>query len=238
MRFTTTNEKINSALLLLQGETISLDTFSQVVTLLKGIHPEIDKKLAVSSEFLSKLQKIQNCDVIALSADTLPEETEEEKKRKKALIFFINSIHNLKSEIKRVESELKKSNNSSKSFDRIVYGAKGPFGIITLIAVILVGISLFAMAKSNTDRQKPTPSNQSKSTNVKVIIFDGKSIPITEFYIGHGPDCGGGGVPHYHASNEKTVQALDGTILQDPGGCGFGKVKDTQIVEVEITPTP
>lgn len=239
MRITATNEKINSALLLLQGETISLDTFSQVVTLLKGIHPEIDKKLAVSSEILSKLQKIQNCDVIALSADTLPEETEEEKKRKKALIFFINSIHNLKSEIKRIESELKKSDNSSK-FDRIVYGAKGPFGIITLIAVILVGISLFVMAKGNTDRQKPTPPNQSKSTSVKVIMFDGKSIPITEFYIGHGPDCAGGGVPHYHALNRQTetVKALDGTIIHDPLGCGFGKVKDTQVIEIEITPTP
>lgn len=236
-----THEKLNSAYELLQGGTISLDAFSQVITLLKGLHPELDKKLAVSSELLNKLQKIQSGDIIALSADALPEETEEDKKRKKALIFFINSINNLKSEIKRVQTELNKTDTSSNSFDKIVYGAKGPFGIITIVAVMIVGISLFVMPKNNTARQHslvPTPAVQTGRTNMKIIIFNGKSIPVTEFYIGHGPDCGGGGVPHYHAPNETTVKALDGTILQDPGGCGFGKVKDTQVVEIAITPTP
>src|SRR5205807_397699 len=147
---------------------------------------------------------------------------------KKALIFFINSINNLKSEIKRVQTELNKKNKSSNSFDKIVSGAKGPFGIITIVAVIIVAIALFVMPKNNTTKQQSvavTPAAQTSGAKVKAIIFKGKTIPLTQFQIGHGPDCGGSGVPHYHAPNETTVKALDGTVLQDPGGCGFGKVK-------------
>lgn len=233
-------DKINAAYELLQGGTISLDAFSQVVTLLKGLHPELDKKLAVSSELLGKVQKIQNGDVISLTADVLPEETEEDKKRKKALVFFINSINNLKSEIKRVEKELQ-TDKSPNTYDKIVYGAKGPFGIITIIAVIIVAISLYALPKNNTNKQQTVvaaPTKEAASTKVKVIMYQGKSIPLSEFYVGHGPDCGEGGVPHYHAPNEETVKALDGTVFQDPGGCGFGKVNDTQVVEIEITHIP
>lgn len=228
------HEKINAAYNLLQEDVLSLAAFSQVVTLLKGIHPTLDKKLAISSELLEKLQKVQNGDVISLSADLLPEETEKEKKRKKALIFFINSLNNLKSEMKRVEKELQ-TDNSPQTFGKIVYGAKGPFGIITLIAVIIVGISLYANTMANKQKTVPTSATTS-NTKVKVIMYQGKSIPISEFYIGQGPDCGGGGVPHYHAPNEATVTALDGTVFQDPGGCGFGKVRDVQIIEVGIAP--
>lgn len=243
MSLPSTHEKIKSAYELLKGETISLETFSNIITLLKGIHPELDKKLAVSSELLSKLKKIQNVDIIELSATTLPEDSEEEKKRKKAVILFINSIKDLKSELKRVETELHKTAKPENKFARIISDTKGPLGIITIIALIIIGISMFTTSKNKTLSQqsivaKPTLSVQPGSTKIKVIIFNGKKIPFTEFEIGHGPDCGGGGVPHYHAPNETTVRALDGTILQDPGSCGFGKVKDTNVIEVEISPTP
>ncbi|HEX8932512.1 MAG TPA: hypothetical protein VF810_05115 [Patescibacteria group bacterium] len=235
----TSHEKINSAYALLQGTTLSVDTFMQIVTLLKGIHPKLDQKLTLSEELLSKLQKIQNVDVISLTTDTLPEETEKDKKRKKALIFFINSLNSLKSEIKRVQTEFDKTDKPTHNFDKIVYQAKGPFGLITLIAVLIVGISLI-MGPKNQAVNKPIPitPSQSATAKIKVIIFQGKSIPVSEFFIGQGPDCGGGGVPHYHAPNETTVKTLDGTNLQDPGGCGFGKVQDTQIVELTVTTTP
>jgi len=38
---------------------------------------------------------------------------------------------------------------------------------------------------------------------------------------------------HYHALHNNSVTSLDGTEVQDPGACGFGKVNETEIVEVE-----
>jgi hypothetical protein len=241
-------EKLKSAYELLQTDTISIETLQHIKTLLSGIHPAIDKKLEISSQFLTQLQKVQNGDLITLSAETLPEDSEEEKKRKKALIFFISSVKDLKSEMKRVEAEFsqqaKKHNstqNQAKSWGRILAGGKGPFGLITLAAILIIGISAFATPK-NTDKITATAVSPTRSaligvTKMKAIIFNGKMIPLTEFSIGHGPDCGGGEVPHYHAPNEQTVKAMDGTIFQDPGGCGFGKVKDVKIIEVAIPPT-
>ncbi len=192
----------------------------------------------MSSALLATLQKMQDGDVITLSAEALPEDTEERKKRKKALILFINSIKDLKSEIKRVEIELSKTKQNGKdqttNWGKIVAGAKGPFGLITIAALIIVGVSFFVTTKNNTP---PMQQPQSASKKAQAIVFDGKKILISQFYIGHGPDCGGGNVPHYHAPSETTVTALDGTILKDPGDCGFGIVKDTKIIEVELTPT-
>ncbi len=43
MNIPNSREKIDSAYQLLQNPTISFDTFQHIHTLLKGIHPEIDK---------------------------------------------------------------------------------------------------------------------------------------------------------------------------------------------------
>ncbi len=73
-------------------------------------------------------------------------------------------------------------------------------------------------------------------TKIQVILFGDKQIPLSELHIGqaHIPHCDS---PHYHAITGR-VTALDGTVLQDPGDCGFGKVKDVKIIEVEVTPSP
>src|SRR5260221_10013633 len=106
MQFSSENhEKIVSAYSLLQGATLSVDTFEHVHTLLKGLHPTLDKRLGECSKALDKFQKIQAGDIITLSVEAIPEDSEDKKKRKKALLFFISSLKNLKSEIARIDGE-------------------------------------------------------------------------------------------------------------------------------------
>ena len=68
-----------------------------------------------------------------------------------------------------------------------------------------------------------------------MIVFNGKQIPLTELTTGQGPEClnGSNETPHYHAKDHTSAQALDGSTVSDPGGCGFGKVKEVQVIEVE-----
>ncbi|MCL5435410.1 MAG: hypothetical protein M1405_03405 [Patescibacteria group bacterium] len=136
----------------------------------------------------------------------------------------------------RVKTELEKSENSNKNsretLHRIVSSAKGPFGIITLVAVLIAGVLLYTnFAGKNLDlpKQNASPAVTLKP-KIKVITVNGKQIPLSETFIGTGPDCDS---PHYHAKNEVSVKALDGSIIQDPGGCGFGRVKETPVTEVQ-----
>ncbi len=68
---------------------------------------------------------------------------------------------------------------------------------------------------------------------IKVIIVNGKKVPLAQVHIGQGPECDSETkqYAHYHA-NTGSATALDGTVLTDPGGCGFGKVKDIPVEEV------
>lgn len=71
---------------------------------------------------------------------------------------------------------------------------------------------------------------------IKVIIVQGKKVPIAQVHVGKGPEClfeNGKEAPHYHA-NQGEVTALDGTVLKDPGGCGYGKVKDVPVEDVVV----
>lgn len=126
--------------------TTTREKFSHVCTLLKGTHPKIDELVVHCEKALSTIGKIEQGDVIGLSADHLPENTEEEKKRKKALLLFINSWRNLKSEVARVQAELQNPNNShtgaeqASMWGRIFKSAKGPLGVITVIAVGVVAL--------------------------------------------------------------------------------------------------
>lgn len=234
-----THQKLMSAYDLLSQGSISIGSFENIRTVLKGIHPGVDEKLEICSKALEKLQKLQSGDVISLTVEGLPEETEEKKKRKKTLLFLINSIKNLQSEIKRVEKEFKLQQNKSgqqnvKSWGRIIGSAKGPLGLVTIAAIAIVGVSLFlGSSKKQAGVSQPLPTSEISGQLVKVIMFGDKQIPLSQFWIGQGPDCGGGGVPHYHAAQNGVVTAMDGTKIQDPEGCGFGKVSETKVIEVQ-----
>lgn len=243
-----THKKMIALYSLLKEPSLSVKTFQDIQTALKGLNPKLDEKLEICSKALDKLQKLQKGDLITLSIEELPETTEEEKKRKKALLFFINSLKDLESEIKRIDEEFNKTSKEDSSFQsktsslaKTIGSLKGPFGIITLAAFAVVGLLLVTKNKAQNNSapsatQTPVSSAASSDTpKMKIIMYNGKQIPLSELNVFTGKECDR--APHYHALNRGIVKALDQTILVDPGSCGFGKVKDVKIIEVPISPS-
>lgn len=245
---------------LLLDQSTSLEKFEQIRTLIKGINPKIDKVLAQCSKRLSQVEHLQKGEVIELTAENLPENTEEEKKRKKAILYFIKSWKTLVSEVERVKRELESDQqvrtSNQQTFTRILSGAKGPFGLLTIAAIIAAGglvlvkgrpsqkqppstpasIIIPSPAPSPTLATSPSPKESpTQKTKIKVIIYNDQQIPLDQLEVKTGPECTDSPreAPHYHAKNSQFVKATDGTIIPDPGACGFGKVRDTQIIEVE-----
>ncbi|MBI4226441.1 hypothetical protein HY612_05005 [Candidatus Roizmanbacteria bacterium] len=240
-----TKKRIFAAHKLLIEKTTSKQKFESIHTLIKGINPRIDKLLGDSTKALSDLEKLQKGEIIELTAEHLPENSEEEKKRKKALLWFIKNWKSLHGEVDRVKKEFEKGSHGAEqkiqSGGRIITFAKGPFGLITALAVIaVISLSVISGKKTKTEN---VPSNTLQTTTettslkekIKVIVVDGKQIPLTELTTGQGPECldGRNESPHYHAKDHITAKALDGTIVSDPGGCGFGKVSEVKVEEVE-----
>lgn len=245
-----TKIRIETAYKLLTDETTSKEKFESIRTLIKGLNPRLDTLLENSSKILSDFEKLQKGDIVILTAGQLPENTEEEKKRKKKLLLFINSWRQLTSEVKRISLELEyikgddKNNNTTstdkvESVGRIAALTKGPFGIITLGAIIIAGVSLFLTSNNNRSIQTRNDVLPAQTTHtaskIQVIIFNGKKLPLKDLHIGIGIECitSGKEAEHYHALHNGIVKSLDGEIVKDPGGCGFGKLNETEIVEVE-----
>ena len=157
-------EKFLAASKLLVGETTTVEKFEEARKLVKGVNPRVDRLLEFCSEAISKIEKLQKGEVIELSAEALPDETEEQKRRKKALLFFIRSFKELQSEIARVRSELADRNESKSSqeqmasFGKIAAFSKGPFGIITLGAILAAGIFIY-LGNNQDDVQTQVPIN-------------------------------------------------------------------------------
>jgi hypothetical protein len=235
MQYSDTHKKMLSCYNLLLQKEISVASFEQIRTLLRGTHPQLDEKLDICSKALHTVQKLQNGDVISLSIEALPEESEEQKKRKKAVLFFIESVKDVQSEIQRIDKELGEKGTSLRSniwtWGRIIKFAKGPFGITTLFALFTLGIIFFLQ----TMQKKPSETTiQKAAQTIKIIEYHNKKLPLSQLYVGYGTDCDS---PHYHAKTGSVV-AIDGTVIVDPENCGYGKVKDTKIIEITSnTPT-
>ncbi len=218
---------------LLSEESTSLKKFENIRILIKGVNPNLDKRIDEVSRLLSSFQKIQEGEIIELTAENIPEKTEEEKKRKKTLLLLIKAWKDLKNEVERLKMEFKKMEKRDQSkpenVGKIIAKAKGPFGIITIAAILVIGASLFV--NSNKDKNLRNQVQTIPSTSkIKIIIFDDKKIPLSELVIGSGPDCDS---HHYHAKDHTSAKTLDGSIVNDPGGCGFGKVKEVPVLEVD-----
>lgn len=240
-------KRIFAAHKLLLEKSTTRQKFDSLRTLLKGINPRIDALLDESSKALAHFEKVHKGEIIELTVEHLPEITEENKRRKKALIWFIRNWKSLKGEVERIGKELEKEaktpdQNIEKGW-RIVSAAKGPVGIITVLAVItVVGLSVFGRKKTEINDTSSyqnnivkTPTPVSSREKIKVIIFNDKQIRLTELTTGQGQECltGQEEAPHYHAKDHTSAKALDDTSVSDPGGCGFGKVSEVTVVEVE-----
>ena len=155
MEYKDTHKRLEAAHALFVGSSTSREKVTHVRSLIKGIHKGIDEKLAKCDEAFSQLEKIGEGEYIELSAAHLPERTEEEKKRKKALLLFIRFWKDLQNEVERVQAELNNppSGSSGSVWGKIFSVLKGPFGIITVVAVggalLLNATSVRVVIKNN-----------------------------------------------------------------------------------------
>src|SRR5579859_2932975 len=177
MKIPDLQKRMTAAFNLIAGPTTTIEKFEHARTLLEGVHPDLDAALKTCSEALDKIGKLERGELLHLSAEHMPETTEEQKKRKKALLLFIDSLKDLRSEITRVRTELAGFEHSSslhqtKSVARILTKAKGPIGLVTLAAVaIVVGAtvlkkqSLLNMLGGSASAPGPTPVTVITVTN-------------------------------------------------------------------------
>ena len=238
-------KRIFAANKLFSENTTTKEKFESVRSLVKGINPKLDKLLEETSISLAKLEKLQQGEYIELTTEHLPEDTEEKKKRKKELLLFIKNWKSLQDEVKRVEKEMDLKTKSTEEdiakIGKIASGLKGPVGLITAFAVIIViGLSVLGRKKSDSNTLPKDMSNTAKKAasskeKIKVIIVENKQIPLTELTTSQGAECMDGReeASHYHAKDHIAAKALDGSTVNDPGGCGFGKVKEVEIFESE-----
>lgn len=237
MNLQDTKKRLQEANKLLLEKSTSAEKLESLSVILKGLNPKLDQVLKDCTESFSKIESIQKGDVIALSASSLPENSEEEKKRKKAILAFIRTWEDLKSEVEQIQTEFENSQNPKQqahSLGKIITAARGPFGLVTIAAVVIVGFIAITNLNNNTQVQNPAsqpptqPGTTSKS-KIKAIIFNDKKIPLTQLKVATGPECDQ--AEHYHAINGASSQALDGSTVPDPGGCGYGKTKEVTVVE-------
>ncbi len=261
MNLSEQKQRLEAAHKILQQETTTLEKCQSLLTLASGINPRIDAKLESFKKTLSGLSHLQKGEIIDLSVEALPEETEKEKKRKKALLLFLKHFRELEGEIERVKGLLEKAKEGKvkgeeiASFSQIAALAKGPFGIITALAVIIAVVAIAVNSRQTQPAnqiQQPSPrsvitssptplasptvsKSPSPRPKIKVITFNGKKIPLDQLEVRTGPDCTNSPqeAPHYHAKNNQFVTALDGTQIADPGACAYGKVAEVAIEEVE-----
>jgi hypothetical protein len=148
------NEKVTAALELLVEETTTFDKINKVCTLLKGIHPNVDKHIKTATQIVDKLSKIQDGDVISLTLEKLPENDKKAKERKKLLLLFLKNWKGLESEVKRISDLQKQDQGNANSaqnavkMGKVLGAMKGPLGLLTIAAAGIVGISSLLNSKS------------------------------------------------------------------------------------------
>lgn len=130
-------QKCKAAIALLSESTTSLERVQSVVGLLKGVNKRLDGLLVVCEKNCKAIELVTTGAYIELAAEHLPEETEDQRKRKKALLLFIRSWGELKSEVARIQADLDtgKQVTDSSFWLSTLSAAKGPLAVITLVAV-------------------------------------------------------------------------------------------------------
>lgn len=147
--------KIKAGLELLCEENTSLDKIQKLSHLIKGTNHEIDKKLKTLLDIAGKIKKVQEGDVITLSVENLPEDNDKNKKRKKLILLLLSSWKDLSSEVSRIQDlQNVASATGIASKETLVKGgkiaatAKGPLGVVTVIAAGVVAVGAFLNNKA------------------------------------------------------------------------------------------
>ena len=130
-------KKVDAFQQLLGGESTTFERLRAVRGALSGIDPRFDAVLREYDRHVDILEHALQGDVIDLSAKTLPETSDEERKRKAAILLFLRVSKDLQSEMERVKGELEKQqgDNNISTWQKIFGGAKGPLGIVTVLAI-------------------------------------------------------------------------------------------------------
>ena len=222
---------------LLTQESTNREKFDSIRKLIKGYNPKVDNALEKVSTALASVEKFDEGEYIELGAQALPENTEEEKKRKKAILTFIRNWKELTLEVERVRKETSNQENGDssrlESSAKILKYAKGPFGIITIAAVVIVAIfGVLNIQKTPKEEASRSINETSAKQTIQVIIVGDKKILLSEVHAVTGPECDK--KPHYHARTNSQAKATDGTNVADPGGCGYGKVEEIKVEEVDL----
>jgi hypothetical protein len=128
---------------ILASERVDKATFESLRKLLQGIDPKLDAVLGAAGKAFKHADQLLKGDVLELMLGNILDVTPEDKKRKKAILFFLKFWNDLKSEVARVEKEMNNARtNHTNPIGSIVSLAKGPLGIITLIAAAVVALKV------------------------------------------------------------------------------------------------
>jgi|GEM_PF-1865302 len=147
-------KRLLAAQTLLLEPSTSVEKFSSIKKLIKGINPSLDHLLEHTERELVTLERMLKLDVIPLALEKLPQNTPEEKRRKRAIVFFFEHWNQLKGEVSRVQAEINAAQSSPDTVHkgghlaRILNFAKGPFASVTVIAVVLVGAGTWTSKSS------------------------------------------------------------------------------------------
>lgn len=223
-------KKLLAAGELLSGETTTKEKLAAIQHLIKGIDPELEKKYKKCVELLNSLgEAIKATDVIELAAEKLPGNTPEQKKRKKVLLLFITAFKDLRSEVNRLHREMERSEvgeRSSKvsrmaSMGRVLAFAKGPLGIVTIAAVLIVAL-------------KPASATITvKNQGCSPLIAKGMPISIPGIQLPTEPILSGGEGTVKLPSIKYTIDnTVAGKINLKVLGLGFDFEKPGQITDL------
>ena len=174
---------------LLLEPTTTREKFQHISALIHGINKELDEVLERVEHALSELEKIYQGAIVELGAEHLPETTEEQKRRKKYFLLFIHSWKDLQSEVGRVQAEFNSQAQTpaqqGSRWWRILKSAKGPLGVITVIAIGLATLQATSVHVTIKNQGCVTlePSGSMPSlpgfSLPKNPIFDGGSAVMT-----------------------------------------------------------
>lgn len=151
MRYDELKKKFEAVQKIFSADSTTPDKIRSLQSLLTGINPKIDGLLKEITKTLSTLEKIEKTELITLTVEAIPENTEVQKRRKKLLLLFIRLWKDLQSEVARVQKELDNDQNSknatqkAQAWGNIAAAAKGPLGLITVVAVGLVTLQATAV---------------------------------------------------------------------------------------------